>query len=183
MKNLKDLLKIPLLAISLFFGFTSCVKDVDLDQIQDIRLQPRAVVDLINFHREADLIPNIDPGIPISHEEVIPFEVITDDLEESVVGIDLGFEYYNSLPRTFQVEIAFLDDRNRVKQIRQFEIPPGTKNLPATNTLTFSFTTAKELELLGESTQVKVKFTMEPGPGATEGEIQLVSTAAYQFEF
>ncbi|MEG9328652.1 hypothetical protein SAMN04488034_104221 [Salinimicrobium catena] len=183
MKNLKDLLKIPLLTISIFFISVSCVKDVDLDQIEEIKLQPKAVVDLINFELNADLIPTLDLGNPFTTEEIIPFNVITDDLEESVVGIDLGFEYYNSLPRTFNVEINFLDDRNRVKQTRKFEIPPGSKNFPADNQLIFSFTTAKELELLSESTQVKAKFTMQPGPGATEGEIKLLSTATYQFEF
>jgi len=183
MKNLQDLLKIPLFAIFLLLFLNSCVKDIDLDQIEEIRLQPRAVVDLINFHREADLIPNVDPGIPITLEKTFPFEVITDDLEESVIGVDLGFEYYNSLPRTFNVEIKFLDDRNRVKQTREFEIPPGNKSIPATNNFIFSFTTAKELELLSESTQVKINFTMQPGPGATEGEIKLLSSAVYKFEF
>ena len=182
MKNLKDLLKIPLLTISLFFGFTSCVKDVDLDEIQEIKLQPKAVVELFNFEREADLIPNMDFEGPFAVEKTVPFEIITSDLEESVVGVDLGFDYFNSLPRTFDVEIIFLDDRSRVKQSISFQIPPGTEGIPVAKDTVFNLQ-GKELELLNESTQVKLKFEMQPGPGASGGQIQLLSTAAYQFEF
>lgn len=182
MKNLKDLLKIPLLTIAGFLFFTSCVKDVDLDQIQEIRLQPKAVVELFRFERETDLIPNVDPGVPIPVEQNVPFEIITSDLEESVVGVALGMEYFNSLPRSFEVEILFLNDRNRVKQALSFEIPAGTEESPVTQGLVFEFK-GEELELLNESTQVKLKFEMQPGPGASGGQIQLLSTAAYQFEF
>lgn len=182
MKNLKDLLKIPLLSIFGFLILTSCVKDVDLDQIQEIRLEPKAVVELFNFEREADLIQNGDQGDPITVEETIPFEIITSDLEESVVGVDLGFDYFNSLPRTFDVEILFLDDRKHVKQSISFQIPPGTEGIPVAKHTVFNFQ-GKELELLNESTQVKLKFEMQPGPGASGGQIQLLSIAAYQFEF
>lgn len=182
MKNLKDLLKIPLLSIFIFSILTSCVKDIDLDQMNEVTLRPKAVVDLINFELKADLIPNIDPGVPIVDEKTVAFEVITNDLKESVVGIDLGFKYFNSLPRTFKVDISFLNDRDRIKKNLSFEIPPGNENYPVNDGFIHTFV-GKDLELLNESSQVKIRLEMQPGPGASGGQIQLSSTAAYQFEF
>lgn len=175
------LLRLVLVCFSVI-GFTGCVKDVDLDQMEEITLQPKAVVDLVSFKLEADLIPNKDPGVPISVEKTVAFEVITDDLEQDVVGVELGFDYFNSLPRTFNVSLVFLDDRNRVKQSVEFDIPPGSDENPVSFHFTHSFE-GKNLELLTESTEVKVTVVMQPGPGATEGQLELLSTAAYQFEF
>ncbi len=181
MKNLKALLKFfPLLFILL--SLSGCVKDIDLDQAQEIQLQPVAVVDLVNLSLVADLSDNYDPGIPVTLDETIPFEVVTNDLKENVIHIELSFDYFNSLPRTFNGAVYFMNERNRVKQEIQFVIPPGSKEDPESFQFTHTFS-GDELKSLHQATQVKVELEMQPGPGALEGLLQLKSTAAYRFQF
>ncbi len=181
MKNLKALLKFFLLFL-LFSSFWGCVKDIDLDQVEEIQLKPTAVIDLIDLSLEADLSNNYDPGVPVKMDKTVPFEVVTNDLKESVTQVDLIFEYFNSLPRTFNGTIRFLNDKNRVKQEIVFEIPPGTKENPEKLMFTYTFG-GKELEMLNQATKVKVELEMQPGPGTLEGVLQLKSTAAYRFQF
>lgn len=166
----------------LALGLTGCVKDVDFDQVKEINLQPTAVIDIINFDMEADLSQNTDPGIPVKVEKTVPFNVLTEDLKESVVRVDFQFDYFNSLPRTFQGYIYFIDDRNRVKQQIPIEIFPGSKENPEKDT-TISSMEGKDLEALHEATQVRVELEMQPGPGLEGGELKIRSVAAFQFLF
>lgn len=181
MKNLKDLLKVTLLSFVVFLSLTACVKDVDFDQVDEILLQPTAIIDLVDFTLNADLL-EYDPGIPVEVSKEMSFEVVTDDLKESIIGVDLGFEYFNSLPRTFNATIYFLTDRNKVKNKIEFEIPPGSEESPVI--LDFNqYFEGEELEALNSSTKIKISLEMQPGPGATDGQLQLKSTAAYKFLF
>lgn len=181
MKNLKALLKFFAL-LFILLSFSGCVKDIDLDQAQEIQLKPIAVIELVNLSLEADLSDNDDPGIPVTLEETIPFEVVTDDLKESVIRVDLSFDYFNSLPRTFNGAVYFLNDKKRVKQEIQFVIPPGSKQSPESYQFIHTFS-GEDLKSLHQATHVKVELEMQPGPGAVEGLLQLKSTAAYRFQF
>lgn len=181
MKNLKKLLK-RIFLFTLFFGLMGCVKDIDLDQVEDIQLKPAAVIDLVDFKLEADLSNNYDPGVPVKHDKTVPFELITDDLKESVSSVDLYFKYYNSLPRLFNGTILFLNDKNRVRQKIEFEIPPGTKEDPETFNFTHTFE-GNDLRSLHQATKVRVELEMQPGVKALEGILQLQSSAAYRFHF
>lgn len=181
MKNPKDLLKFFLL-LFLLWSFSGCVKDIDLDQVREIQLRPAAVMDLVNLSLEADLSGNQDPGVPVTLHKTVPFEIVTNDLKENVVGVDLSFAYFNSLPRTFNAAVYFLNEKNRVRQEIQFIIPPGSKEDPERYEFTHTFR-GNELNSLHEATQVKVELEMQPGPGALEGVLQLNSTAVYRFQF
>lgn len=181
MKNLKELLKLFLLSFILF-GLSGCVKDIDLEQVEEIQIKPTAVIDLVNFSLEADLSNNYEPGVPVKLEKTVPFEVVTNDLKESVVSVDLAFEYFNSLPRLFNGTVLFINDKNKVKQKIEFEIPPGSQEDPETFRFIHTFAD-NDLESLNQATQVKVELEMQPGPEALKGLLQLKSTAAYRFQF
>lgn len=175
---LKKLLPVLFMAI----GLTACVKDVDLDQVNEISLRPTAVIDLVNFALEADLKENIDPGVPVKVSETIPFDVLTEDLKENVVRIDFRVEHYNSLPRTFKGNIFFLNNRNHVKQQIPVEILPGSIENPEHDFFITSME-GSDLKALHEATQVKVEMEMQPGPGLEGGQLRLNTTAAFQFQF
>lgn len=181
MNNLKDLLKVPLLYIVFFLSFTSCVKDVDLNQIDEVQLSPTAIVDLIDLTLEADLLA-FEQQEPISFDREVTFEVVTEDLEKNVTSVDLIFEYANSLPRNFTATLYFLTERNGVSNIVSFDILPGSQDQPETSSITTTFVGA-ELKALMESSKIRINMEMQPGPGATEGQLQLNSSAAYNFEF
>lgn len=181
MKNLKDLLKVPLLSIVFILVLTSCVKDVELDQIDEIQLTPTAVIDLLDFTLEADLLA-FEQQETIGFDREVTFEVVTDDLKQNVTSVDLFFDTTNSLPRKFQATLYFMTDRNRVNHTISFDILPGNKETPQISTLKETFE-GEALNALNESSKIKIRMEMDPGPGATEGQLQLLSTAAYNFEF
>ena len=70
MENLKELLKASLLSIVYFLSLTVCVKDVALDLVDEIRLKPTAIIDLMDYTLEADLLA-FDQQQPISFEQEI----------------------------------------------------------------------------------------------------------------
>lgn len=181
MKNLKDLLKVPLLSIVFISILTSCVKDVELNQIEEIQLTPTAVIDLLDFTLEADLLA-FEQQEAIGFDKEVSFEVITDDLKQNVTSVDLVFDSTNSLPRKFHANLYFMTDRNYVNHIISFDILPGSKEIPEVSTFVETFE-GETLNALNKSSKIKIRMEMEPGPGATEGQFQLISTAAYNFEF
>jgi len=107
---------------------------------------------------------------------------VTNDIKESVTGVELTFEYSNSLPRTFNTTIYFMTDRNVVNHKIEFEIPPGSKESPVIYDF-IEYFEGEELEALNNSSKIKVNLEMQPGPGATDGQLELKSTAAYNFRF
>lgn len=181
MKNLKDLLKYSLFFTVFILMMTSCVKDVEMDQMKEIELMPTAVIELVNFTLEADLVA-YEQQEPISFDKEVSFEVVTNDLKENVNSLDLVFDYLNSLPRTFNATLYFIDSRNRVQSLVSFEIPPGSKEIPVRSEIVETYT-GEALITLNQSSVIKIKMEMQPGPGTSEGQLSLQTSAVYNFVF
>ena len=105
----------------------SCVKDVDLDQAQDIVLSPVVELDLVYF----DLAPSdfVDPesGLAISTlRDTTEIRFLDDpDIGESLRQIDFFFRFNNSVERPFQVGFSFLSEANDTTYATQTIVAPG----------------------------------------------------------
>ncbi|WP_299122118.1 hypothetical protein [uncultured Tenacibaculum sp.] len=104
------------LFLLLGFTFLSCVKNVDLDQVNDFNSKPKFIASLVFFKIPAlSFLDNTNTEItgPItdrSNLTVIEEEVVQDNLLEIV----FDFEITNPFNRNININIEFLDDSNVV---------------------------------------------------------------------
>jgi len=109
-----------IILIHILFVATSCVGDLDFDQVEDFEFEPTVTASLFNF----------DIAIDDFIEEEIPFDVtttrtVTDEtdlppefqsslVQEDLDKIALEFEINNTFTAEFTITINFVDDANTV---------------------------------------------------------------------
>ncbi|WP_420551316.1 hypothetical protein [Tenacibaculum aiptasiae] len=108
------ILKRYCLFLLLSFTFFSCVKNVDLDQVDDFDSQPKFVASLVFFKMPAlSFLDNTNSEItgPITDQSnltIIEEEVV----QENLIEIVFDFEITNPFNRNINLNIEFLDDSN-----------------------------------------------------------------------
>lgn len=103
------------LASFLMIFLTSCVKDVDLDQLENVLLTPVFELDFIYAEFDTDdfVDPGLPPGIPITVPPIVDtinFDLVgTEFAVENLERIDFTFEIANTFQTGFEFEFQFLN--------------------------------------------------------------------------
>lgn len=181
MSTMKLLYRLTLLSI--FFVMTSCVKDMDLDQAQEIVIPPSVALDLIySTIDSSDFFSTGASGSLVARDEV-HLEFLDDDyIRDGLMRADYNFIFENSFTQTFNAKFTFLSENNLVKYRVDFVIPAGSSASPATIDYT-EIIDVDEIKAIRESIKMIVEIEMVPNGDAFEGELQLKSKAFYKFEF
>lgn len=175
----KSLLKISFLTL-LLLNY-SCVKDVDLDQYEEIILTPEAALDLIFFTITNDDFTNTSGGEATAGDET-RLDFLDDDyIQNDLVRADFNFRFTNTFQSPLTATIRFLSPSNAVQHTIVIPVPPGSAGDPSTVDYTETIF-EDQIGKIRRSIKVSVEITRHD-PIAVDGSLQLESKGFYYFEF
>lgn len=178
----KKFLKYLAAAILSFVFTTSCTKEVDFNQINDLVLEPVVASDLIFFNAPATKF--YVNGIELStvKDSVIIDLFNRDFVVENLVKAEFVFEATNSINRAFNVQVDFKDDSNVLRH--SFSVSstasPTNSDIVITHTEVFENATLDALKASN-----KIVLTVQALSGGiplndnTPGRIQLKSKGIF----
>jgi len=177
-----NLLK-PLAVVFAGLLLTSCVKDTDFDQADDITLTPVVELDLIYFNIEAgefyDEITDM-PILTLSDTTEIRFLDDT-EIQESLRRADFYFRFTNSIPRNFEVDFQFLSEQNDTTYITGTSVIEGTIENPVVTEFE-QIIEGDDIVQLTMADRVVVSVTIPDSDPSLEGTLNLKSKTTYYLE-
>lgn len=181
MSTLKMIFRFAVL--SLLFLMVSCVKDVDVDQAQEIVIPPTAALDLVYFTLDPSHFVRERPSGPLIARDEVRLEFLDDDyIRNGLIRADYNFIFTNSFRQSFKSTFIFLSENNVVRYRINFDIPAGSPSSPVTIDYT-EIIDIDEIDAIRKSIKMFVILEMQPNSEVIEGELQLKSKAFYRFEF
>lgn len=144
-----------ILGIFLFaFGLTSCVKDVDLNQAENIRLKPKLQTDLLIFDvEESDFVDSITKEIKTVIRDTVRLEFLDDDyIQENLKEVQFSFQYVNHFPHAFNSSIYFLSESNNLQHRVDFFLPASRGGSP---------TVTERIEIIPEERIHEIRRTIK----------------------
>lgn len=160
-----------------FFSF-SCSSNLDFNQVNDAKLEPVLLANLIYFDVPANQFITNGIELPVSQSESI-IDIFKDNsFNTSLKRADLFFEVNNTINRAYILNIVMLDVNNFPLYAIQLNVPAytGVENL-VTKTEIFENT---KLDLLKKTRKFAFTITMLAGPSLSEtslGSLKLRSSA------
>jgi hypothetical protein len=111
---MKNIRKTPLFLIFIFL-FSSCIKHVDFEQIEDLKAEPVFKTSLVYFTLNQitffDRINSLEIIAPISRSSKF-LSLNSSYVRENLIKLE--FEIINQFDRDFRVNFEFLDENNTV---------------------------------------------------------------------
>lgn len=176
----KYLFKIAFLL--LLVSLTSCVKDVDLNQAEEIVIPPTAAIDLIYFDLTSDEFI-VGPGGNLRAVDESRLDFLDDDyIQTGLMRADFNFRFINSFENAFKINILFRSPTNAIRYQIPIEIPAGSMEAPAVIDYT-EIVHNSQIDKIRKSIKVSIDIDMLEDPVVTEGSLQLKSKGTYYFEF
>jgi hypothetical protein len=171
-------------ACTAVFLTSSCVRDTDFDQAEDIALTPVVELNLIYFNLPAsefyDEISST-PRLTVSDTTEIDF-LDDSSLQESLQRAEFYFKFTNSIPREFQVDFEFLSEMNDTTYVANTRVQAGTISAPIVTEFIENVEGPDILELT-QANKVVVKVTIPSANQNLEGELNLQSKTTYYPEY
>ncbi|MCB7481238.1 hypothetical protein [Christiangramia sediminis] len=179
-----SLFKIPLLLVLLSFLTTSCFKDVDFEQAQDIQLTPDLEVDLLYYKIDnTDFLDSETNAFTSVIRDTVRLEFLDDDyIQDGLMFAEFRFKHENKFPYLIKSSIRFLSENDRNQFAVNYDIPPGSIDSPSVVDTTYvvergdigkvrrSLKMLVELEIIGDGKDM-------------EGELDFSSKGLFKFEF
>ena len=110
------------LSIIAIATLTSCIKDVDFDQAEDIVLTPVLTSSILFTEVEASRFSEDGMELEIVRDSVANIEIFTDEfVKDNLVKAELFFEVTNSINRTFNLQIEFVNDADELQHTLSFD--------------------------------------------------------------
>jgi hypothetical protein len=175
-KSVFTVLCLPLL-------FISCSSDLDFDQVDDFKLKPVFVANLVYFDVPANDF--IDDGTEHNLAfDAKGFDVFKDKFfNDHLAKAEFDFEITNTINRAFTVSLLLLNDDDQQLQTLNYEVPAYTGT---TNVLKFNEVFEQErLGLLKQTTKLAFVIHIKAGSPLNEnslGSLKLRSSATVYME-
>ncbi len=171
------------LFIPFFILFTSCVKDIDLEQANEIVIPPTAALDLVYFTLDIENFTPANTTGPKMAEDVVRLEFIDDDyIQDGLVRADLNFRFTNTFTSPILTDIIFLSENNLEQYRISFLIPGGNPEAPGVVDYT-EIIQGADLEAFKRSIRMRLELEMLSGVDADDGQLQLKSKAFLKLEY
>jgi hypothetical protein len=161
-----------------------CVKDVDLDQRNDISLSPDVQIDLLIYNIDQAQFEDPETGnIRTRISDTVRLEFLDDDyIQEDLSSVEFYFRHINTFPREIESKIRFLSDGNTEQFVVNYTIKPGANGNPVT-TEQYELVEEDRINLVRRTIKMVVELEVQPGPAAFEGELDFASKGLFLFEF
>lgn len=172
-----------LLILAVLLLFSSCIKDVDLNRIDEVVIPPTAAIDLVYFTLEPlDFQSSAESPVKFA-EDFVSLQFLDDDyIQTGLVGASFTFNYINTFPKKFINTVSFISKNGNTWYSFSFEIPAGSPDNPSEVNYT-EIIPDDRIEAIRKSYNLKIRLEMVPDEQPIVGSLQLKSKAFYEFEF
>lgn len=161
----------------------SCVKDVDLDQAEEVTLRPVVDLNLVFFNLEGgrfyDL--NTNTAIPTVRDTTEIRFLDDPDLAESIRRVDFLTRFSNSIPRDFLVTYRFISEASETTFTFENRVPMGIDGQP-TLVEFLEVIENEDVQSLTMSNRLVVEVTIDGADPVLTGTIELESATTYYLE-
>ena len=167
----------------LFFAisFSSCVKDVDVDHLDEIVLSPSAAIDLIYFTLPFNAFVD-SSGSPQAAVDELRLEFLDDDyIQTGLKSAEFNVVFRNTLNQPLTAVFKFQSESRNVQYSFSVEIPAGSEASPAVVNHTVIIPEA-QIDKIKRSIWLVTEVNLA-GPVPSQGELKLESKGLYNFEF
>ncbi|MCT8338665.1 hypothetical protein MG296_01235 [Flavobacteriaceae bacterium TK19130] len=171
-------------AVAVLLMCTSCVKDTDFDQAEDITLTPVVELDLIYFDLTADDFIDPETELPtLTLRDTTELRFLDDSFSrESIRRADFYFEFMNSIPREFEVDFTFLRGTNNESTYQTATtVIAGSPQSPQ-QTIFEETVEGETIDDLTRASKVVVSVTIPSADASLEGSLNLQSKTTYYLE-
>lgn len=163
---------------------TGCVKDIDLDQAEEIGLSPDIDVDLLIYDISEDYFYQSENNVfqPVIRDTV-RLEFLDDEyIQKDLTEVEFYFRHINTFPQSFLHTIKFLSNAGREQILIQYEVAPGSLNNPVETDYT-EIIGENRINLIRNSIQMVVELEAHPNSEEFKGELEFASTGLFKFDF
>ena len=166
---------------------TSCVKDVDFDQADNILLTPVLASSILYTEVEASRFSENGMEIEIVRDSIDNIEIFRDEfVKDNLVKVELSFEAANTINRTFNLQIDFLNDTNELQHMLSFDVLQSSSGNDVLTNYTEIFEDAS-LDVLKLTTKMVITLTLYPSSDGSMlnedsiGKVALKSKGIFYF--
>ncbi|WP_046745120.1 hypothetical protein [Kordia zhangzhouensis] len=152
---------IKIISVVLIVLLTSCVKDVDFEQAENITISPVLEASLLFFDFPASEFQEPTGTAIVTVGDELEFDIFNDDfLRDNLVRTEFFFEITNSIDRTFRADIIMYDENDQV--VYAFDItvfPDGNNEVVTTHTEVFEDALLTQLQ---QTVRIELVLSMFP---------------------
>lgn len=177
-------LKISGLAILISLLFSSCFKDVDFGQAQDIVMPPDVDMDLLVYQlNENDFIDSGTGEFTPVIRDTVRLEFLNDDyIQDGLMSVEFRFRHENTFPVPIKSQIKFLSESGSNQFSVDYVIPAGkTDSIAVVDTIRVM--QGSEIGKVKRSIQMALELEMEGGNKDIKGGLDFLSKGLFKFEF
>ncbi len=174
-------------SILLLLAITSCVKDVDFDQVDDLSISPVLESSLIFFDFPASEFEEPTGTAIVTVGDDLELDVFNDEfLRDNLIKVEFFFEITNSIDRSFRSDIIMFDENDQITYAFAIDVTPNGNNEEIT-THTEVFEDAL-LEQLKNTVRLELILSMFPSTTGiplnqnSPGNIKMRSKATLFFQ-
>jgi len=181
---LQKLLYKVLLFSLIIIGAISCVKDVDLDQTDEISLQPKVQVDLLIFDvNEVDFIDPETTALRTVIKDTVRLEFLDDSyIQDDLNKVEFSFKYTNTFPQDFNTTIYLLSENDRTQRKIDLIVKGGSSTSPEITEI-IDFVDTAEIDMIKRSIKMVVEVAVVPNTEPFVGELKFQSKGLFYFVF
>lgn len=163
---------------------SSCFKDVDFEQAQDIKLTPDLEADIIFYQlNENDFLDSETNAYSPVIRDTVRLEFLDDDyIQDGLMYAEFRFRHENRFPNIIKSEIRFLDNSGREQFNVNYDIPAGSVDSTAVVD-TIHTMAGSDIIKVRRSIQMVVELEMLGGGKDIKGELDFSSKGLFKFEF
>lgn len=162
---------------------SGCVKDIDLNQAEEIGLSPDIDVDLLIYDVEEDYFQSQTGTFQPIIRDTVRLEFLDDDyIQKDLSEVEFYFKHTNTFPQSFSNTIKFLSNSGREQIVVRYEVAPGSANNPVETDHT-EFIEENNINLIRNSIQMVVELEAHPNSEEFKGKLEFASTGLFKFEF
>ena len=177
---------IKIILPGIIFGilFTSCFKDVDFGQAEDITLDPDLEVDLLFYKlNETDFLDSETNAFSPVIRDTVRLEFLDDDyIQDGLMYAALRFRHENKFPYDIQSNIKFLQENGRSQFNVAYTIPAGSETVPSVVDTTHILEGGDIVDLR-RSIEMVVELEVIGADESLAGELDFMSKGLFRFEF
>ena len=165
----------------------SCVKDVDFDQADDFSLTPTIATSIVQTEVGASQFSEQGLELEIVRDSVANIEIFeTEFVKDNLVKAELFFEAINTINRSFNLQIDFLNSTDDLQHSLSFDALESSSG----NAITTEFIEVFEDDSLDElklTTKMVITLRLFPSNDGSmlnqnsQGEISLKSKGIFYF--
>lgn len=163
---------------------TSCFKDVDFSETDEIMISPDLEVDVIYYQLNQDDFFDSDTGEYVAIiRDTVRLEYLDDSyIQDGLKHAEFRFRHENTFPNEIRSNIKFLSERNRSQFNVAYTIPAGTMDSLAIVDTTHVMD-ASRIEKVRRSIKLAIELEMTGSEKGLEGELKFSSKGLFRLEF